>query len=109
LAKLRERGVRKLRFGLTSPRRENHTPVGRRKQIALATPIPDQRLHLSSLYQERKKKASRKKNLNFVQHALRNPFVKGRNDKRDRNDFSKRLLKQGQNTRRKSQHEQFKH
>jgi hypothetical protein len=28
------------------------------------------------------KKANRKKNLNFVQHALRNPFVKG-NDKRD--------------------------
>jgi hypothetical protein len=24
------------------------------------------------------KKANRKKNLNFVQHALRNPFVKGK-------------------------------
>jgi hypothetical protein len=78
LAKLRERCVRNLWFGLTSPRRENHTPVGRRKQIALAIPIPYQRLHLSSLYQERKKKASRKKNLNFVQHALWNPFVQGR-------------------------------
>jgi hypothetical protein len=78
LAKLRERGLRNLGFGLTSPRRENHAPVGRRKQIAQATSVPSQRLHLSSLYQERKKKASRKKNLNFVQHAHRNPFVKGK-------------------------------
>jgi hypothetical protein len=31
------------------------------------------------------------------------------NSKRHRNDFLKRLIKQGQNTRRKSHHEWFKH
>jgi hypothetical protein len=35
--------------------------VGRRKQIAVATSIPCQRFHLSSLYQDRRKKASRRK------------------------------------------------
>ena len=46
LAKLRERGLRGLRIGLTSSRRDNYAPVGRRKHIAVATPIPCQRLHL---------------------------------------------------------------
>ncbi len=62
LAKLRERGLRKLRFGMASPRRQNHAPVSRRKQIALTTPVPCQRLHVSSLYQDRRRKASVKKN-----------------------------------------------
>ena len=81
LAKLRQRGVRNLRFGLASSRRENHAPVGRRKQIALATPVPCQRLHLSILYQEPEKKASREKIKISVQRALRNPFVKGKSIK----------------------------
>src|SRR5882724_8805316 len=60
LAKLGKRGVRKLRFGLASPRRQNNAPVSRRKQIALTTPVPCQRLHVSGLYQDCSKKASRR-------------------------------------------------
>src|SRR5262249_15068809 len=47
--------------------------------MALATPILSQRVHVSSLYQDHRKKASRRNFLTiFVQHALRNPFVKGK-------------------------------
>ena len=120
LAKLPKRGLRDLRFGLTAPRRENHAPVGGRKQIALAMPVPSQGFHINGLYRNRRRKASPqkkrvappfspfgrdgrasaanrsqnsqvkireirvirgcsfKKNQNSVQHALRNPFVKGK-------------------------------
>ena len=53
LAKLRERDLRNLRFGLTSPRGDNHAPMGRAKQIALPTPVPCQGLHVNGLYQDR--------------------------------------------------------
>src|SRR5256886_5523448 len=46
--------------------------------IALATPIPCQRFHVSSLYQDCRKKASRQKNQHSVQHAPQDPFVKGK-------------------------------
>ena len=78
LAKLRERGLRNLWVGLAPPRCENHAPVGRRKQIALAMPVPCRGIHISDFYQDRRRKASRKKNYDSVQHALRNPFVKGK-------------------------------
>src|SRR5215471_9710212 len=65
LAKIRQRGLSNLRVGLTSPCRENHAPVGRRKQVALATPVTCQGLHVNSLYQDRRRKASPEKNLNF--------------------------------------------
>jgi len=78
LAKLRQRGPRGLRFGLAAPGCEHHAPVGRRKQIALAVLVPHTGIHANRFYQDHRRKASHKKNLNFVQHALRNPFVKGK-------------------------------
>src|SRR5436190_15919485 len=77
LAKLREGGLRSLRFGLTFPRRDNHAPVGRRKQIALAMPVPCQGFHVIGVSESREKNKPRE-NYDFVQHALRNPFVKGK-------------------------------
>src|SRR6266852_1647997 len=62
LAKFRERGLRNFRFGLSSCRREHRAPVGRRKQIALIMPVPCGGVHVSSLYQDRTRKASREKN-----------------------------------------------
>ena len=66
LAKLRERDLRNLRFGLTSSRGEDHAPMGRAKQTALPTPVPCQGLHVSGLYQDRRRKASREKNSDSV-------------------------------------------
>src|SRR5437773_11035220 len=73
LAKLGERGLRNLRFGLGFPRREDHAPMGRRKQITASMPVPCQRLHVSSLYQDRRRNASRKKNQNSLQDASKAP------------------------------------
>jgi hypothetical protein len=39
--------------------------------------LPHQSIHLNGLYQDRRKKARHEKKQNFVQHALRNRFVKG--------------------------------
>src|SRR2546425_6685389 len=61
LAELRERGLRNLWFGLASPSRQNHAPVRRRKQIALAMPVPCQRFHVTGLYRVRRRKTSPKK------------------------------------------------
>src|SRR6266436_6816629 len=102
LAKLRERGLRKLRFGLASPRRQNNAPVSRRKQIALTTPVPCQRLHVSGFYQDRRRKASRKKITTSCSTRSGIPLYRERDSKGHRNDFSKRVMKQGQNNRRKS-------
>jgi hypothetical protein len=44
--------------------------VGRRKQLTLATPVPCQRLHVTILYQDRRKEQAAKK-LKF--HAARAP------------------------------------
>jgi hypothetical protein len=60
LAKLRERGLRGLRFGLAFPCRQNHAPVGRRKQITTGMPVPYQDFHVSGLYQDRRKKQAAK-------------------------------------------------
>src|SRR5436189_4505108 len=84
LAKLCKRGLRNLRVGLASPSRENHAPVGRRKQIALTVPVPCQGFHVSGLYQDRRRKASREKNYDSVQHALQNPFVKGNQNEEEK-------------------------
>src|SRR5439155_2982603 len=86
LAKLRERGMRNLRCGLASPSRDNHAPVGRRKQIALATPVPCQRLHVSSFYQDRRKKASPRNFLRFRAARASGSLCKGKaiiNQKRE--------------------------
>src|SRR5215510_11058822 len=64
-AKLCERGLRNLGLDLASSCRQNNAPVGRRKPIGPATPIPGQRLHVSSLYQDRRKKARHEKGLKF--------------------------------------------
>src|SRR5438046_836223 len=61
LAKLREGGLRNLRFGLTFPRRDNHAPVGRRKQIALAMPVPCQGFHVIGVSESREKNKPREK------------------------------------------------
>src|ERR1700742_2618051 len=47
LAKLRQRILRNLRFGLAFPSRDNHAPVRRRKEIASAMPVPCRGLHVS--------------------------------------------------------------
>ena|SRR5436190_2147850 len=62
LAKFRERGMCDLRFGLALPRREYHAPMGRRKEITAGMPVPGQDFHVSGLYQDHRKKASRQKN-----------------------------------------------
>jgi hypothetical protein len=51
--------------------------MGRRKQIALTVPIPHPGIHVNVSIKI-VEKASHEKNLNLVQHALRNPFVKGK-------------------------------
>ena len=78
LAKLGERGLRNFRFGLAFPCREDHAPMSRRKQITASMPVACQRLHISGLYQDRRKKASHRNFLDSVQHAFRNPFLKGK-------------------------------
>jgi hypothetical protein len=65
LAKLRERSLRNLRFGLAFPSRDNHAPVRRRKEIASAIPVPCLGLHVSPLYQNRRRQASPRKKLRF--------------------------------------------
>src|SRR5438094_6729654 len=77
LAKLRERGLRNLRVGLAFSGRENHAPMGRRKGVALTVDGLSQSFHVTGVSESRKK-TSREKNHNSVQHALRNPFVKGK-------------------------------
>ena len=63
---------------LLSPPRQSRSS-GWRKQIALTTLVPDHALHFSGLYQDRRKKARADDiSNNCVQHALRNPFVKGK-------------------------------
>src|SRR5260370_37779569 len=58
LARLRERSLRNLRFGLAFPSRDNHAPVRRRKGIASALPVPCRGLHVSRLYHNRRIQAS---------------------------------------------------
>ena len=53
LAKLRERSVRNLRFGLAFPSRDNHAPVRRRKEIAPTAPFLPAGIHVNGLYQDR--------------------------------------------------------
>src|SRR6478735_7168393 len=65
LAKLRERSLRNLRFGLAFPSRDNHAPVRRRKEIAPALPVPCRGLHVSRLYHKRRRQASPRKKLRF--------------------------------------------
>jgi hypothetical protein len=61
LAKLSERGLRNLRIDLASPSSDHHAPVGFRKEIAPAIPGSCKNLHISGLYQDRRRKASREK------------------------------------------------
>src|SRR5206468_6439180 len=75
LAKLRQGGLRNFRFGLAFPRRENHAPMSRRKQITASVLVPCQRLHISGLYQDCRKKQAAKISDDSMQHACRNPFV----------------------------------
>src|SRR5216110_118278 len=77
LAKLRERGLRNLRVGLAFSGRENHAPMGRRKGVALTVDGLSQSFHVTGVSESRKK-TSREKNHNSVQHRFRNPFVKGK-------------------------------
>src|SRR5262249_40258760 len=63
LAKLRERILRNLRFGLAFPSRDNHAPVSRRKEIASVMPVPCRDLHVSHVYQNRRRQASPQKKL----------------------------------------------
>ena len=79
LAKLGKRSPRNVRFGLASPGREHYAPVGRRKKITLVVPVPHAGIHVNGRYQNRRRKASYDKNLNFVQHALQDPFLKESN------------------------------
>src|SRR5262249_33974725 len=75
LAKLRQRGLRNLRFRLAPASGKHDAPAGRRKQFDPTVPVPHQSIHLNGLYQDCRKKASHEKKEDFVQHALRNPFV----------------------------------
>ncbi len=50
--------------------------MSRSEGVALAMDGPRQRVHLSGVYQDRRRKASREKNHDFVQHGFRNPFGK---------------------------------
>src|SRR5436309_7137171 len=65
LAKLRQCGLRNLRFGLASAGREHDAPAGRRKQIAPTVAVPRQSSHLNGLYQNRRRKASHRKKVKF--------------------------------------------
>ena len=71
LAKLRERGLGNFRFCLASAGRQNHGPLSRRKKITLATLVPCQRLHVTSFYQDRKKKSKSREKFRF--RAARDP------------------------------------
>ena len=77
LAKLRERGLRNLRVGLAFSGRENHAPMGRRKGVALTVDGLSQSFHVTGVSESREKNKSRE-SYGFVQHGLRNPFVKGK-------------------------------
>src|SRR4029078_12787116 len=61
LAKLRERILRNLRFGVSSPSRNTHAPVRRRKEIASAMPVPCRGFHVSHLYQNHRRSKPAKK------------------------------------------------
>src|SRR4030095_8417431 len=62
LAKLRQRGLCNLRFGLAPAGREHGGPVCRRTEISLTVPVPQARIHVNGLYQDRRRKASGEKN-----------------------------------------------
>jgi len=52
VAKLRQRPTRHLRFGLASPRRENHAPVGRREHIAVTLPASCGGIQVTGIFQD---------------------------------------------------------
>ena len=52
LAKLRKGRTGYLRFGLASPCREDHAPVGRRKDIAATLPICRLSIQINGLFQD---------------------------------------------------------
>jgi len=52
LAKLRQRSLRNLRFGLAFPSRDNDAPVRRRKEIAPTAPFLPAGIHVNGLYQD---------------------------------------------------------
>ncbi len=60
------------------PGRDNHAPVGRRKEIALTVNGLSQSFHVTGVSESREKTSREKENYDFVQHRLRNPFVKGK-------------------------------
>ena len=61
LAKLCKRGLRNLLIDLAFPRGNHRAPMGFRKEIAPAIPSLGKNLHISGLYQDRRRKASREK------------------------------------------------
>src|SRR4029078_7006579 len=61
LAKLRERILCNLRFGLAFARRDNTAHVRQRKEIASAMPVPCRGLHVSDLYQNQRRQVAHEK------------------------------------------------
>src|SRR5436190_20983721 len=77
LAKLGQCGARNIRFGFGSPGREHYAPMSRRKQVAPTVAIPTAGVHASGFHPDGSTYASHETHLHFVQHTLRNAFVKG--------------------------------
>ena len=77
MAKLSERGLSDLRVGPALSGRENHAPMGRSEGVALTMSGLSQSFHATGVSESREKNKSRE-SYGFVQHGLRNPFVKGK-------------------------------
>src|SRR5437867_10741936 len=94
LAKLGQCGLRNLRIGLASPRRENRAPVSGRKQTTLARSVSREGLHVNKvLSRAQKERNLREKIENCMQRALQNPFVRGKAKERNNNGTTDPLQK----------------